>query len=412
MGAGVAVLLSAVILAAPVAGAAQPAPTPTLHSMVDQDFLAYDPHYREERLQRVGEALKLGGQVVAAEAAGGKNACAHQILFEIEALLTTTAHFEAIDARLADLRAALSAPSQDHPDRSGLWGACYKAWYLKLYATYDHLEGDAAENPPPHRLPAFLARVGTPARLRAGLDALAISDVRATGVDHARAFNETLATLMQMIVRGRPENYRVDPRLRQALLARVAAYQDPRTGYWGERYRRNGAIVYADDLSITFHIVSYLDGHAPNMPRLLETLLATKDAEFPEGWLMFGQYWNHNDMDVVTLFRAAWPSASPAQRARMSAEIQKMLDWCLTQSLQPDGSFKFNIADGSVEDAEYYGAAFLDRIGYFDHSKRFWTDQEFPQAGEVKSRILDFAQRHAASGPTGDHYQSTIKAVG
>jgi hypothetical protein len=89
-----------------------------------------------------------------------------------------------------------------------------------------------------------------------------------------------------------------------------------------------------------------------------------------------------------------------------------MLDWCLTQSLQPDGSFKFNVADGSVEDAEYYGASFLDRIGFFDRSKRFWTDQDFPQAAGVRARILDFARRHAESGPTGDHYQSTIKAVG
>jgi hypothetical protein len=31
---------------------------------------------------------------------------------------------------------------------------------------------------------------------------------------------------------------------------------------------------------------------------------------------------------------------------------------CLKESLQPDGSFKVNIADGSLEDAEYYGTSF------------------------------------------------------
>jgi hypothetical protein len=406
----VAVLLLGFVLAAPLGAVAQTAPE--LRSMADQDFAAFDPGYRAARQQRIGETLKLGRAVVAAEAAGVRNTCAHQILFEVEALLTTTAHFEEIDARLADLRQALRTPGEDRPDASGLWGACYKAWYLKLYATFDRLEGDSSDNSPPHPLPAFLTPVRTPAKLKARLDALAISDVRATGVDHAREFNETLSTLMQMLVRGRPENYQVDPRLRQALLERVAAYQDPQTGYWGERYRRGGASVYADDLSITFHIVSYLGGDVANMPRLLDTLLRTKGAEYPQGWLMFGQYWNHNDMDVVTLFRFGWPKASPAQRAEMSAEIQKMLDWCLTQSLQPDGSFKVNLADGSVEDAEYYGASFLDRIGFFDRSKRFWTEQDFPQAGEIRARILDFAQRHAASGPTGDHYRSTIKAVG
>ncbi len=409
MNKALAVLLFALVLAAPLDVAPQTAPD--LRSMVDQDFTAFDPHYRDERQRRIGEALKLGREVVAAEANGVNNACSHQILFEIEALLTTTAHFNEIDARLADLRRSLVSPRPDHPDATGLWGACYKAWDLKLYATFDRLEGAASDNSPPRPLPAFLAPVGTPSKLRARLDALATSDVRTTGVDHEREFNET-ATLMQMLVRGRPENYQVSPSLRQALLERVAAYQDPQTGYWGERYRRNGANVYADDLSITFHIVSYLRGEVPRMTQLLDTLLRTRDADYPEGWLMFGQYWNHNDMDVVTLFRYGWPTASPAQRAQMSGEIQKMLDWCLAQSLQPDGSFKVNVADGSVEDAEYYGASFLDRIGFFDPSKRFWTDQDFPQAAEVRTRILDFARRHAASGPTGDHYQSTIKAVG
>jgi hypothetical protein len=406
-----AVLLLSLALATPARVTAQTGSPAGFHSMTDQDFAAFDPRYREARQQRIGEALKLGRAVIAAEANGVRNTCAHQILFEIEALLTTTAHFDQVDARLADLRQALGAPSEDHPDASGMWGACYEAWYLKLYATFDRLEGDTSDVSPPHPLPAFLAPVGTPARLRARLDGLATSNVRTTGVDHAREFNETLSTLMQMILRGRPQNYQVDPSLRQALLERIAAYQDPQTGFWGERYRRGGDLIFADDLSITFHIVSYLGGDVRRMPRLLDTLLSTKDAEYPDGWLMFGQYWNHNDMDVVMLFRYAWPTASPTQRARMSAEIQKMLDWCLTQSLQPDGSFKFNVADGSIEDAEYYGASFLDRIGFFDRSKRFWTDQDFPQAAAIRARIRDFAKQHAASGPTGDHYQSTIRAV-
>lgn len=207
----IAVFLLAFVLYAPLGVAAQTAPSPDLRSMVDQDFTAFDPRYRDEPQQRIDETLKLGRDVVAAEAKGVKNTCAHQIFFEIEARLTTTAHFEEIDARLADLRQALRAPSEDHPDASGLWGACYKAWYLKLYATFDRLEGAASDSPPPHPLPVFLAPVGTPAKLRARLDALAISDVRATGVDHEREFNETLSTLMQMLVRGRPENYRVDP---------------------------------------------------------------------------------------------------------------------------------------------------------------------------------------------------------
>jgi len=60
----------------------------------------------------------------------------------------------------------------------------------------------------------------------------------------------------------------------------------------------------------------------------------------------------------------------------------------LHDSLQPDGSFKVNIADGALEDAEYYGASFLARVGFFDPAQRFLTNRDFPEASEVKhSRI-------------------------
>ena len=89
------------------------------------------------------------------EAKGGKTTCGHQILFELESLLVSSADFKFIDKRLADLDASIGHPSSDKPD-DGMWGACYHEWYLKLYATYDHLEAQAGEDPPPHPLPSFL----------------------------------------------------------------------------------------------------------------------------------------------------------------------------------------------------------------------------------------------------------------
>jgi len=56
-----------------------------------------------------------------------------------------------------------------------------------------------------------------------------------------------------------------------------------------------------------------------------------------------------------------------------------MLHWCLTESLQADGSFKSHIADGSIEEGEYYATSFLARIGFFDQKERFWTGREFPR---------------------------------
>lgn len=65
-------------------------------------------------------------------------------------------------------------------------GFCYQEWYLKLYATYDHLEANAPDEPSPHPLPDFLAHVSTPQKLTSYLDSLSVSDVRHTGVDHER----------------------------------------------------------------------------------------------------------------------------------------------------------------------------------------------------------------------------------
>lgn len=387
------------------------------NSLLDQDFIAFNPNFKEEHASRVTRTLALAKRMFEEEAKGGKTTCGHQILFELESLLISSADFKDIDGRIHDLEASIGHPSSDKPDADGMWGACYEEWYFKLYATYDHFEAQAGEDPVPHPLRHFLERVSTPGKLTAYLDALSVSDVRHFGIDHEPEFNETVATLLQMIVRRKPENYTVDLALRDALLDRVLhRYRNPQTGFWGERYRRGSDAKdaredFTDDLSLTFHVVSYLKGKVPEMPRFLDTTLAVRDLDYPAGWLWKGQFWNHNNMDVVALFHYGWTEASDSQRKAMASEIDRMLRWCLTDSLQPDGSFKVNIADASLEDAEYYGASFLARIGFFDPAQRFWTDRSFPEAAEVKKRILGFARSHQGSGPTGDNYRSTLEAL-
>ncbi len=270
----------------------------------------------------------------------------------------------------------------------------------------------ADENAPQQPLPAFLDRVSTPQKLRSYLDALSVSDVRRTGVDKGLEFNQTLSILLRMLVLGEPQHYKIDPALRNALLDRVFhQYRNPETAFWGERYRREGREDFQDDLSTTFHIVSYLKGQLSDMPRVIDTTLALQNLDYPVGWLWKQEFWNHNNMDVVTLFRYGWPTATSAQREQMRKAIRRMLTWCLTKSLQPDGSFAVNIADGSVEDAEYYGTAFLARIGYFNPALRFWTDETFPDSADVKRRIEAFVQKHQNSDSIGDHYKRVIEQL-
>ena len=88
--------------------------------------------------------------------------------------------------------------------------------------------------------------------------------------------------------------------------------------------------------------------------------------------------------------------------------LHKLLQFCLNESLQSDGSFKMWIGDFSKEESTYYGASFLSRLGYFDRSKRFWTDEDYPDAEAVRQKILTYALKHAKSSPTGGEYSKGI----
>lgn len=87
-----------------------------------------------------------------------------------------------------------------------------------------------------------------------------------------------------------------------------------------------------------------------------------------------------------------------------------MLDWCLTQSYQPDGSFKVSELDDTLGDAYNYGVSFLGETGYFQREKRFWTDEDFPQANAVRERIMAKLQSIGLNDPgLKDAYESLRK---
>jgi hypothetical protein len=168
-----------------------------------------------------------------------------------------------------------------------------------------------------------------------------------------------------------------------------------------------------DDLSITFHIVSYLGGNVPDWQKIIATTLAMKDKKYPLGWLERSGYLNHNNMDVVQLFCMGWNQTTPDQREAMRVEIRKMLRWCLSESLQPDGSFKLQDSDDSQETCVAFGANFLARLGYFDRSKRFWTNEDFPEADKIRINIIKFIHTHIHSGSEGGfYYHDTLKELG
>jgi hypothetical protein len=380
----------------------------------EQEYIAFDARYPEEKAQRIAKARALYAKVSEREAAGQITSCSKEILWEFKALITQSANFKLLDQRLADLEASLAHPeleagAGEQIADDGSWGRCYAEWYCKLDALCDYVGREANQKREPKYPPRFLDRVNSPGKLAEYLQSVSVSDIPHTGADNLLEFNLSLSNLMRLILRDRPRGYSWDPRLKTVLMDLVLhRFRNPNTGWWGERYVRAGQTVFVDDLSTTFHIVTYLKGNVSDMPRVIGTTLAVKDLDYPVGWLWKGQYWNHNNMDVVALFKAGWPHASAKQKQAMTAEIEKMLHWCLTESLQADGSFKSHIADGSIEEGEYYAASFLARIGFFDKKERFWTGREFPEATAIREKILAYVRAHQTTGGSGGGYYESI----
>jgi hypothetical protein len=378
------------------------------HRLKPQAFLSYNSKYPEWRAERIRRAVTLGKRVLQREAHGESNRCSHQALTEIKWLLGATADFPRIDQRLDFLENVLNHPDLEdtakRQDPSGSWGACYTEWFFKLDASYNRLSQDAAPGPEPVLPPRFLDQINSPAKLGNYFARVSVSDIARNGTDNSRELNESMADLMRLILWDRPKGYRWDPRLKQTLMDIILnRIRNPATGWWGERYVFGGHTEFIDYLSLTFHIVRYLDGKVPGLDRIVETTLAVKDFNDPAGWLSDGHFTDHNNMDVAVLFRFGWSAASHIQREAMAEEIQKMLTWCLTQSLQADGTFAQG-GDDSIEENTYFGTAFLSRIGFFDPARRFWTKRDFPEAPEIRERIIRHINQHRATGAAGGVY--------
>jgi hypothetical protein len=385
------------------------------NKLTQQEFIQYNPDFVQMKAERIARIKTVFAKVNENEAAGYKTNCSHQILWEIKALIMQTADFRLIDKRIADLDSSLAHPEKEalalkQDSVKGNWGICFDEWYCKLDAFCDEIGKDENKHSSKFQ-PYFLDQVNSPEKLTNYLQSISVSDIPKTGTDHLLEFNLSLSNLLRLILRDRPKGYNWNPKLKETLNDLIFKhFRNPETGWWGESYVRDGRIQFVDDLSTTFHIVTYLRGNVPDLPLIVSTTLAVKDLDFPVGWLYKGAYWNHNNMDVVALFKAGWPYADENQKKAMAIEIQKMLQWCLTESLKPDGSFKPHIADGSLEEGVYYGTSFLGRIGYFDKSERFWTAEDFPESEAIRKKIMDFIHKHSSSGGSGgSYYESALE---
>jgi hypothetical protein len=258
---------------------------------------------------------------------------------------------------------------------------------LKLDASVDHML--AADFDERGRPPHFLDRINHPDRLKDYLESLLVSRLDDDGIDRRKELNFATADLVRLILWRRPRTYPWGPRLETVIRRFVAEWQDPATGFFGADYLIGGQRLRTVDLSLTFHMARYLEGAIGYWPQLIDTLLSIRDRRYPNGWLDEIGMTNHNNYDVAVLLQFGWPHMRPDQRRRAEQELTRLLDWCLTTAISPNGEIVARAAGESLPESYYFTTAFLDTVGYFDRAKRFWTEMEFPNAPPLRAHFED-----------------------
>lgn len=222
------------------------------------------------------------------------------------------------------------------------------------------------------------------------LEDLCWSDVRRCGRDNRKELNLAISVIARLVLRGGQAGYLGGPAFVPVFGRFVRDWQDPQTGFFGMTYivDDSDATVRTTDLSLTFHMVRYAPHLVRRWPAMVDTLLAIKDQPYPQGWLENGRMTDHNNYDVVELLQRGWPHLRADQRRRGRMAVAEMLDWCLYNSVAPNGELRHPDKGDMVPDSYYFAAAFLDTVGYFDRSKRFWTDRELGDPNPIRDGMI------------------------
>ncbi len=278
---------------------------------------------------------------------------------EIRWRLNFTPDVELTRARIADLRQSLAQPAEqklatEQQASDGSWGRRITVWYLRLYySVEDGLKDDTRD--PQYPL-SFLDRINSPEKLAAQLDSVLLNDFARTGVFNREELDETFSALARLLFGHKRTGYAYHPQLQDALRQFVRCWQNPVTGCWGQwLVDRQGRIWKMDDMAMTFHVISDLHGQVDHLDLIAKRVLQLDAVDFPAGIRVNGHYENHLNWDVVKIFHHAWPTLDAATREQARAGILRMLNWCLANSCQPDGSFKASDLDDTLGDAFSYG---------------------------------------------------------
>ena len=349
------------------------------------------PFARERRLKLLDpDLLPLVKEINRRQAAGEDMQYSMHIYREIRWLLNFTPDIATTQARISDLRHSLAQPEEqklagEQQASDGSWGLGIDVWYLKLYYSVENIKQCKVARYPL----SFLDRMNSPKELDAQLDSDLQDNFTSTGVFNREELDETFSAMARLLFAStQTDCYTFNPQLKDSLRTFVDRWQNPATGCWGQwMVDRQGKVWKMDDMAMTFHVVSDLHDQVQHQDMIARRLLQLDRVNFPAGIRFNGHYENHLNWDAVKIFRSAWPTLDAGTRQKVRIEISKMVDWCLTESYQPDGSFKVSDLDDTAGDAYRYGIWFLQETGFFQRKERFWTDQDFPDSNAVREHI-------------------------
>ena len=378
-----------------------------------RDFTRYDRSYHDKAEKYKDHLGKVAGVLRRFSEYSRTMLASQQLYIYAKWLARYTAYWPRLDDLVTRLENSFDDVDQSYVARQsavdGSWGWQYTEFHHKFDATIVRLHELATERRAPRHPLHFLEPVSTIPKMRDYLDNLLVSDIAATGRNKRDELGSVLCCLAQLCFKPRLRNFaqqnvrgiELDDAYIKAFTDFLDDIQNPETGYWGPWYSSNGAIHRYDDLSYTFHIVSYRKGDVRHWPDIIRTTFDRRDAEYPLGWRSRGKFNNHNNYDVAKIFRHGWGHMTGGQQAFAAQQLGHMLDWCLNTSMRDDGSFVFDKRFyNSLESCHYFGVSFLDEVGYFRPRKRFWTDQTFPEAATIQHRVIGRLNEFSGDNPS------------
>ena len=358
-----------------------------------QSATAQDPPQIELRLNRVETYIPKSGtkrrmnhlyrsdldrmvlEMQARMKAGENLVCTAQIAEEAHWLINYTDRGEEVEGRLEDMRAALDegtvAPVQDPAD--GSFGACLDSWLWRFFKSVDPLKELARDGKKPEIPLKIWEPVDTPEEIEALMRDLLVSDL-STGHDKRKELNLAITALGQLLWRDATAAVFPEHLDREALAEALRRFvddewQDSDTGYWGAWYREEGEIHRTNDLSITFHVLSYRDGKIERQRELANTTFAIRNMPYPFGWATGGTQNNHHAYDIARIVNYTRDDVDLVGRAFGGSVLFLMTSRSLAHSIDENGAFD-SAPYTSVGEAYYFGISFFEEVGVIGNLPR------------------------------------------